>query len=208
MGHQYPRLRETSGLVPGQSRLRGRSRRHPSLATDAQAWARAVWTPCLPQPRPAIVRQAPVLSAAKLPAEFAALTKSPSGKPGGPLTALPALDDRDSDHAAQGPDGRQRGGEQRVGGLASQDRDPDQDAEGYEPDPMRPPEDHRLILEARGEPEEAQGGEDRQLEPARSLHPWPQGARKRSAKLGFGPLRVHDAFGGPGGHGPRLATSR
>jgi len=41
-------------LVPGQSRLRGRSRRHPSLATDAQAWARAVWTPCLPQPRPAI----------------------------------------------------------------------------------------------------------------------------------------------------------
>ena len=41
-------------LVPGQSRLRGRSRRHPSLATDAQAWARAVWTPCLPQPRPAM----------------------------------------------------------------------------------------------------------------------------------------------------------
>ena len=28
----------TSRLVPGQSRLRGRSRRHPSLATDAQAW--------------------------------------------------------------------------------------------------------------------------------------------------------------------------
>src|SRR6185295_4123882 len=43
-------------LVPGQSRLRGRSRRHPSLATDAQAWARAVWTPCLPQPRPAMFR--------------------------------------------------------------------------------------------------------------------------------------------------------
>ena len=43
-------------LVPGQSRLRGRSRRHPSLATDAQAWARAVWTPCLPQPRPAMPR--------------------------------------------------------------------------------------------------------------------------------------------------------
>ena len=40
-------------LVPGQSRLRGRSRRHPSLATDAQAVARAVWTPCLPRPRPA-----------------------------------------------------------------------------------------------------------------------------------------------------------
>ena len=40
-------------LVPGQSRLRGRSRRHPSLATDALAVARAVWTPCLPRPRPA-----------------------------------------------------------------------------------------------------------------------------------------------------------
>src|SRR5436190_13584335 len=53
-----PRMRETSGLVPGQSRLRGRSRRHPSLATDAQAWARAVWTPCLPQPRPAIFSDA------------------------------------------------------------------------------------------------------------------------------------------------------
>src|SRR5204862_328747 len=49
----YPRRREAWGLVPGQSRLRGRWRRHPSLATDAQAWARAVWTPCLPQPRPA-----------------------------------------------------------------------------------------------------------------------------------------------------------
>src|SRR6266542_6847144 len=48
-----PRIREISKLVPGQSRLRGRSRRHPSLATDAQAVARAVWTPCLPQPRPA-----------------------------------------------------------------------------------------------------------------------------------------------------------
>ena len=45
-------------LVPGQSRLRGRSRRHPSLATDAQAWARAVWTPCLPQPRPAMSKGA------------------------------------------------------------------------------------------------------------------------------------------------------
>src|SRR5215213_179315 len=43
-----------SRLVPGQSRLRGRSRRHPSLATDAQAVARAVWIPCLPRPRPAI----------------------------------------------------------------------------------------------------------------------------------------------------------
>src|SRR6476619_1061598 len=52
------RLRETSGLAPGQSRLRGRSRRHPSLATDAQAWARAVWTPCLPQPRPAMPEDA------------------------------------------------------------------------------------------------------------------------------------------------------
>ena len=52
---QNPRIREISKLVPGQSRLRGRSRRHPSLATDAQAWARAVWTPCLPQPRPAIL---------------------------------------------------------------------------------------------------------------------------------------------------------
>src|SRR5829696_5927051 len=44
---------ESSRLVPGQSRLRGRSRRHPSLATDALAVARAVWTPCLPRPRPA-----------------------------------------------------------------------------------------------------------------------------------------------------------
>src|SRR5947207_10088517 len=51
---EYPRFRGDLRLVPGQSRLRGRSRRHPSLATDAQAWARAVWTPCLPQPRPAI----------------------------------------------------------------------------------------------------------------------------------------------------------
>src|SRR5215211_8399130 len=38
------RIREISKLVPGQSRLRGRSRRHPSLATDAQAWR----GPCAP----------------------------------------------------------------------------------------------------------------------------------------------------------------
>ena len=56
MGHDELTRREggsISILVPGQSRLRGRSRRHPSLATDALAVARAVWTPCLPRPRPA-----------------------------------------------------------------------------------------------------------------------------------------------------------
>src|SRR3954447_13860265 len=41
-------------LAPGQSRLRGRSRRHPSLATDALAVAWTVWTPCLPRSRPAV----------------------------------------------------------------------------------------------------------------------------------------------------------
>src|SRR3954447_24711138 len=47
-----PRIREISKLVPGQSRLRGRSRRHPSLATDAQAWGRGGWGPPPPPPPP------------------------------------------------------------------------------------------------------------------------------------------------------------
>src|SRR6476659_9367727 len=105
---QNPRIREISKLVPGQSRLRGRSRRHPSLATDAQAWARAVWTPCLPQPRPAMSQNA---AKRRLP------LSSPDrlahvGLSCDRLDAALALDDLDRDHAAQGPNRGQGGGEQ------------------------------------------------------------------------------------------------
>src|SRR6476469_6191336 len=125
---QNPRIREISKLVPGQSRLRGRSRRHPSLATDAQAWARAVWTPCLPQPRPAMPEDAAnlrlaVSSVGRLGharfqcTPFAALPASLPGSVFAPsalrlaiakawasagLRAALALDDLDRDHAAEG----------------------------------------------------------------------------------------------------------
>ncbi len=220
------RMRETSGLVPGQSRLRGRSRRHPSLATDAQAWARAVWTPCLPQPRPAIfsdgLQNRRISASAGRPfrsrtSGYARLDHSSlrprTARFSDPSPSVDGADflncavffrrryarrfrskNLDRDHAAQGADRGERRGEERVGRLMAQDGEPDQDAEGDEAEPVGPAEDHRLLIESRGEPEEAQCGEDRELEPARPLHPRPEPAGNRLSELASG-LRGCDLLG-------------
>src|SRR5829696_7132333 len=82
-----------------------------------------------------------------------------------------SLDHPDADHAPQRADRCQRCREQGVGRLAAQNRDPDQDAQGDEADAVRPAEDEGLAGEARREPEEAEAGEDGELDPARALDP-------------------------------------
>src|SRR5215210_5590174 len=109
-----PRIREISRLVPGQSRLRGRSRRHPSLATDAQAWARVVWTPCLPQPRSRHLENGFLLGGWD---RFSAVEK---GDPG----------DR-----AQRSDRREAHREEPERDLVTNDRDEDERQEGEVADP-------------------------------------------------------------------------
>jgi hypothetical protein len=90
---------------------------------------------------------------------------------------LPALDDLDSDHAAYGAGGGYGRGQEPVGGFVAQDRDPDQDTEGDEADPVAEAEDEGLVLEARQQPEREQGGEQGQLDVGRELDPAEERAR-------------------------------
>lgn len=71
-----------------------------------------------------------------------------------------AVDQLDRDYAPEGTDRGERGGQQGVGGLATQDRDPDHEAQSDEAQAMCPAGVHGRMLVAGRQPEEEQQGEE------------------------------------------------
>jgi hypothetical protein len=88
-----------------------------------------------------------------------------------------SLDVLDADHASDRAGGGQRRGEQPVGGLAAQDRDPDQQAERDEAEAVAESEDERLVLKPRQQPEEEEPGEQGELDVGGDLDPAKERAR-------------------------------
>jgi hypothetical protein len=84
--------------------------------------------------------------------------------PSGLGLTIPALDVLDPDHASDRAGGGQRRGEQPVGRLAAQDRDPDHKAERDEAEAVAETEDEGLVLESGQQPEDEQPGEQGELE--------------------------------------------
>jgi len=105
----------------------------------------------------------------------------------------PSLDQLDSDHGPEWPDGRQRRREQGPGRLSPHDRPEDQRAEAQVADAVQKAEKGGLRVVSGGDPEEEESREQARLEPGGVLHPFEEGAGHRLGQ-GFRMLSSsHDA---------------
>src|SRR5206468_2958498 len=82
-----------------------------------------------------------------------------------------ALDQLNSYHGAEGPEGREGRREQWPGSLPAHDRPEDQRAEPQIADPVQQAEERGLGRVAGRDPEEKESREQAELEPGGDLHP-------------------------------------